>query len=117
MIWGCGSTAFHNSVGAKASRKIPANCPRSCESWLAFLILANVSDIFYFFLLGERGKGESEAAGEGGVDILVKIPEGGGSPEGRRGREGVCGELGIWGGGGGGLNFFFSGPKCPPSDS
>ena len=78
--------------------------------------MADVSDIFYFFLLGE-GKGESEAAGRGvGLDILLKIPEGGGGLQlGRRAREGVCGELGIWGGGG--LNFFFSGPKCPPRKS
>ena len=35
--------------------------------------------------------------------------------EGLRGREGVCGELGIWGGGG--AKYFFSGPKCPPRQS
>ena len=78
--------------------------------------MADVSDIFYFFFCSGRGKGESEAAGRGGVDFALKIPEGGGSPggaEGSRGREGVCGQLGIWGGGG--AKYFFSGPKCPPS--
>ena len=51
------------------------------------------------------------------VDFLLKIPErGGGSrEEGPRGREGVCGELGIWGGGG--AKYFFFGPKCPPRKS
>ena len=38
------------------------------------------------------------------VDFLLKIPEGGGGlqEEGPRGREGVCGKLGIFFGGGGG---------------
>ena len=62
----------------------------------------------FFFLLGE---------GEGAVRrrrnrlfFFMKIPGGGGFPGGGgpRGREGVCGELGI------GLNIFFSGPKRPP---
>ena len=61
----------------------------------------DVSDIFYFFCSG-RGKGESEATGGGGVDFLLKVPQGGGSPGGGgpRGREGVCGKLGNSGGGG-----------------
>ena len=65
----------------------------------------DVSDIFYFFLLGE-GKGGSEAPGGGGGDgTSLKIPGGGGVREGAGGRqawEGVCGELG-----GGGLDIFF----------
>ena len=56
----------------------------------------DISDIFNFFLLGE-GEGESEESQEGG--------------EAGRGREGVCGKLGNWGGG---VIFFFSGLKCPP---
>ena len=48
------------------------------------------------------------------MDFLLKILEGGGVSrrEGPSGREGVCRELGI---GGGGAKYFFSGPKCPPS--
>ena len=62
----------------------------------------DVSDIFYFFLLGE-GKGEFEAPGGGGAfHFSLKIP-GAGSP-GRRGDEGPGGRLrriGELGGGGG----------------
>ena len=75
-----------------------------------------VSDIFYFFCSG-MGKGEPEEPGGGGgrFDFLLKIPGGWSLSEGEvpRGREGVCGELGIFGGGGG-KYFCFSGPKCPP---
>ena len=77
------------------------------EGWC----LVDVSDIFYFFSSG-RGKGESEASGGGGGRSLLKFPGGGGFRRGPRGRESVCSELGNWGGG---LNIFFSGPKCPPS--
>ena len=58
----------------------------------------DVSDIFYFFLLGEGGKGESEAPG---VDFLLKIPGGGGVSR-RGGAEGPGGclqRIGEWGGG------------------
>ena len=69
-----------------------------------------------FFLLGEGG-GESEApgkGGEGGVGSLLKIAGGGGlqegeGPRGQVHQEGVCGELGNFGGGGG--NFFFVGAE------
>ena len=45
----------------------------------------------------------------------MKISEGGGVLHaGPRGREDVCGELGIFGEGGG-VKYFFSGPKCPPN--
>ena len=74
-----------------------------------YLALADVSDIFYFFFRSGGGR-ESEAAGrEGGGRFLIGNLRGGrGSPRhaGPRGREGVCGELGIWGGGG---KYFFSG--------
>ena len=81
------------------------------------IVLVDVSDIFYFFCSG-RGKGESEVPGGVGDRFFIENPRrggGGGSGwEGPRGREGVCtGELGgdFWGGG---VKYFFSGPKCPP---
>ena len=65
---------------------------------------------FLFFPLGggEAGVRGAGRGGEGG--FLLEIPEGGESPGGwgARGREGVCGELG-------GAQYFFSGPKFPPS--
>ena len=71
----------------------------------------DVPDIF-FFLLGE-GEGGVRGARRGGVHFLLKIPGGGGGfQEGLRGREGVCAELGNFGGGGG-AKYFFSGPKRP----
>ena len=72
------------------------------SSWGNEIILADVSDV-YFFCSG-RGNGEFEAAGRGGVHIQLKIPEGvgGGSPGG--GAEGPGGCLR-------GANFFFSGAK------
>ena len=49
----------------------------------------------------------------GGFKFLLKIPPGGGVS--RRGRaEGAGGCLRQIGELGGGANFFFSGPKCPP---
>ena len=66
-----------------------------------------------FFLLGEGGRGSPrrrELLGD--IGFLLKIPGGLPGREGPRGREGVCGELeNFWGGGG---YFFFSRPKCPP---
>ena len=48
----------------------------------------------------------------GGFDFKLEIPGGGlEEGEGPRGREGVCGELGNYGGG---AKYFLSGPKCPP---
>ena len=78
--------------------------------------LVDISDIF--FLLGE-GKGESEASGGGGGSIFIENPKerGGGllqEGERLRGREGVCGQLGNFFGGGG-ATYFFGGSTCPPS--
>ena len=50
----------------------------------------------------------------GGVDFLLKIPQGGWVSrrgEGRGGRRVSAANWGI----GGGAKYFFSGPKCPPS--
>ena len=60
--------------------------------------------------------GESEVPGGGGVRFLIENPRGEGCQEGEgpRGREGVCGELGEFLGGGGGPKYFLSGPKLPP---
>ena len=52
--------------------------------------LVDVSDIFYFFCLGQ-GKGESEGPGGVGGDFSCKIPEGGGSPRRVGGGEGPGG--------------------------
>ena len=71
-----------------------------------YFLLVDVSDIFYFFVLG-RGEGGIRGVRKGGVRFLLKIPGGGGEGEG----PGGC-LAGIWGGGGG--KYFFSGPKFPP---
>ena len=70
---------------------------------------------FLFFSAPGRGKGESEAKGGGGADFLLKIP-GRGVSRRERGRGGgrVSGRIGEFGGGG--EIYFFSGPKCPPSN-
>ena len=67
--------------------------------------LVDVSDI----CSGQGEKGGSEAPGGGGGDcfFFIENPRRGAGLQGRRGREGVCGELGIWGGGA--VNFFFRG--------
>ena len=76
----------------------------------------DVSDIFYFFLLGE-GEGGVRGARQGGDRFCIENPRRGQfRGEGPRGREGVCGELGNFLGGGG-AKYFFSGPKCPPGQS
>ena len=59
------------------------------------------------------GKGETEApgGGEGGLIFYLKSQEGGGvlsEGKGPRGREGVCGKLGIFGGG---AKYFFFGAE------
>ena len=70
------------------------------------IVLVGVSDILYFFLVGE-GAGGVRGAGEvGGVAFLSKIPGGGGVSRRGRGRgAGVCRELGNWRGGR--VNIFF----------
>ena len=76
----------------------------------------DVSDIFYFFS-ARGGEGGVRGPGGGGVwnRFMSKIPGRGGvglpGREGPMGWEGVCGELGIFLGGGGGAKYFFSGPK------
>ena len=68
--------------------------------------LVDVSNLFFIFILffcSGRGKGESEAPGGGGVSRTG----------GAKGPGGFLRRIGDLGGGGG-LNIFFSGPKCPP---
>ena len=119
MAWGKFSLAggSHNKLSLKPSNKnfhvgasrgkgkaiFEENYP---SEWKFSLV--DVSNIFYFFLLG-GGEGGVRGAGRGGGgDFLLKIPGGGvsraGGGRGARGRESVCGELG-----GGGLNIFFRG--------
>ena len=63
----------------------------------------DVSDIFYFFLLGEGEGGVRGAEVGGGIGFFFfEDAKRGGSSRRGRGREGVCGELGN------------SGLKCPP---
>ena len=77
-------------------------------------ILVDVSDIFYFLSARGGGRGESEAPGEGCRFFLENPRRGGGSRRGGGFPGGLFGpNWGIWGGGG--LIFFFSGPKRPPS--
>ena len=67
--------------------------------------------IILFFLLGE-GEGGVRGARKGGGDrFFIENPTGGGFQK-TKGREGVRGELGNLGGGGG--KYFFSDPKRPP---
>ena len=73
----------------------------------------DVSDIFYFFLLGE-GEWGSPRRWEGGGSVFIENTRRGGvSRTGRAEGPGGClrriGELG-----GGGAQYFFSGPKYPP---
>ena len=90
---------------SKNVKKIVEKCPKH--------FLVDVSDIFYFFLLGGGERGV-RGAGRGWGRFLIENPRKGvsraGGGGGASGREGVCGE---WGGGGVAKNFF-SGPKFPP---
>ena len=67
--------------------------------------LADVSNIFYFFLLGEGEGGVRGRQEAGGSVFYWQSQRGGGllGGEGTRGRESVVGELGISRGGGGGV--------------
>ena len=68
----------------------------------------DVSDIFYFCLFGE-GEGGVRGARKGGDRFFIENPRREEFPgEGPRGWEGVCNELGNFGGGWG-LNIFFRG--------
>ena len=69
-------------------------CLKQWSSWWTFRIVL----IFFGSGRGPRG---------GGGSVFLENPRGGGLQEGEgpRGQEGVCGELGNWGGGG--LIFFF----------
>ena len=75
--------------------------------------LVDVSDIFYFLCSG-RGKGESEAPGGEGGGVFIENPRRGGLQDGR-GREGVCGELGNFGGRG--SKYFFWGARMSTKGS
>ena len=80
------------------------------RAWLLVRFFGGrLSSYFLFFSCSGRGKGESEAAGRGGVDFLLKIPEGGGSPGGggAEGPGGCLRQIGDFLGGG--LNIFFRG--------
>ena len=88
---------------------------RSIFSTAGSFGLVDVSDIFLIFWGSGRGKDEAEPRGGGEVGCSLKIPGrgGGGSRRGAE-REDVWGIFlggGVWGGGG--LDFFFSGPKRP----
>ena len=77
--------------------------------------LVDISDIFYFFLLGEW-EGEFEAPEGGGIGFFIEnARKGAGILQEGEGPGGCLQQItGFWGGGG---KYFFSGPKCPPSHS
>ena len=86
---------------------------------IAYMIyfLVDVSDIFYFFCSGRR---ESEAPGGAGRFFIENPTRGVGFSRRGRGREGVCGELGNFGGGGLNISFWarnvhqdLEGPRYP----
>ena len=109
------TTPSIKNSGSEAS--LPGPLPDSSEIlYVGFLYvlfsfpvnLADVSDILYFFLLGGGG-GSPRRPGGGGVRFLNEIPEeGGGEGEGPRGRESLCDQLGLLGGG---LNILFRVPN------
>ena len=70
--------------------------------------MEDVSDIFYFFLLGEGEGGVRGAGRGGGVGFLLRVPGGGAfQGEGAKGPGGCLRRIGELGGGG--LNIFFGG--------
>ena len=66
------------------------------------IYLADVSDIFYFFLCSGTGKGESEGAGREGRFFIENPTRGGGSLGGAEGSGGCLRRIGDFLGGGGG---------------
>ena len=76
--------------------------------------LVDVSDIFFFFLLG-RGEGRVRGAGRGGgFGFLIENPRKGGGSFRGAGGGGVEGPGGCLRGiGGGALNIFFCGAEIP----
>ena len=79
---------------------------------LGILVLADVSNISYFLLLGEGGRGSPKPPGGGGWNFYWKSQKGGGSPGGDEGSGGCLRRIEDFLGGR--ANFFFGGPKCPP---
>ena len=73
----------------------------------------DVSDLFYFFLFGGGKREEASEEVAGGPVSMKNRGRGGGVPRRRRGRGRAPWEC-LRGKRGGGLNIFFSGPKCPP---
>ena len=70
---------------------------------LGLLTLGGRFGYFLFFFCSGRGEGRSpRPPGGGGGRFSIEIPRRGGgfSRRGPNGRKAVCGELGIWGGGG-----------------
>ena len=75
----------------------------------------DVSDIFYFFRLGE-GKGESEAPGWGrGSVFFIENPRRGVLPGKGGGRGEAAGRVSVGNWVVGGAKYFFSALKFPPS--
>ena len=72
------------------------------------LYLVDVSDIFYFFLVGEGEEGSLTGQEGGGEPVfLLKIPQGGGGFQEGEGQGGCVQRMGEFRGGG--LNIFFRG--------
>ena len=79
--------------------------PNTLMAWRTFPIF------FIFFLLGEGEGGSPRPPGGGGRFSIENPRRGGGSPGGAEGPGGGLRRIGDLGGG---VNIFFSGPKCPP---
>ena len=110
------------SVGASADHKASSlSWNPSLHNSSSFIpqgpttLVGDVSDIFYFFFCSGRGKGESRRWRAVGDRFFIEKPRRGalrtGGAEGPGGCLQRIGELGE-----GGLNIFFSEPKCPPSN-
>ena len=107
-----GGYRFQTSSVAKPWSVVSKVGPELTLAWWTFRIF------FIFFLLAFGQGGVSQRCWEGGgADFFFgRIQEGGSfRREGPKGRSGCLRRIGEFWGGGGGVNFFFSGPKCPPS--